>query len=44
MSCSGSKSTMRGRYNKSNNLKQPISYTIDSKGNIKPIYITTKTK
>ena len=38
MSCSNNKSTMKGRYNKANNLKQPTSYTIDSKGNIKAIY------
>ncbi len=44
MSCPGSKSTIKGSYNKANNLKQPISYTIDSKGNVKPIYTTTKTK
>jgi hypothetical protein len=44
MSCSGSKSTMKGNYSKVNNLKQPLSYTIDSKGNVKPIYSTTKTK
>lgn len=44
MSCSGSKSTMKGSYNKANNLKKPISYTIDKRGNIKPIYTTTKTK
>jgi len=42
MSCSGGKSTSKGRYNKANNLKQPISYTIDSKGNVKPIYSTNK--
>ena len=38
MSYSGSKSTKKGSYNKANNLKQPTSYTIDKKGNIKPIY------
>ena len=38
MSCSSGKSTKKGYYNKANNLKQPIGYTIDSKGNIKPIY------
>jgi hypothetical protein len=43
MSCSSGKSTKKGRYNKANNLKQPISYTIDSKGNVKPIY-SLKTK
>ena len=43
MSCSGGKSTKKGRYNKAKNFKQPISYTIDSKGNVKPIY-STKTK
>lgn len=42
MSCSGSKSTMKGSYNKANNLKQPISYTVDSKGNIKSIYSKSK--
>ena len=40
---SGSR-TLKGSYNKANNLKQPISYTIDSKGNVKPIYATTKIK
>jgi hypothetical protein len=44
MSCPGNKPSIKGRYNKVNNLKQPISYTIDSKGNIKPIYTTIKTK
>jgi len=38
MSCSGGKSVKKGGYNKVNNLKQPVSYTIDKKGNIKPIY------
>ena len=38
MSCSSGKSTKKGSYNKANNLKQPISDTIDSKGNVKPIY------
>lgn len=38
MGCSEGKLTKRGRYNKENNLKKPIDYTIDSKGNIKPIY------
>jgi len=38
MSCSGGKSTKKGRYNKANNLKPPVSYTIDSKGNVKPKY------
>jgi hypothetical protein len=42
MSCSGNKSTKKGYYNKVNNLKQPIGYTIDSKGNIKPIYDKNK--
>jgi hypothetical protein len=44
MSCSKGKSTMKGSYDKANNLKQPISYTIDSKGNVKPIYSSNKTK
>ena len=43
MSCSGGKSTKKGRYNKANNFKQPISNTIDSKGKGKPIY-STKTQ
>jgi hypothetical protein len=38
MSCSGGKSVKKGGYNKTNNLKQPISYTIDKNGNVKPIY------
>jgi hypothetical protein len=38
MSCSGGTSTKKGYYNKTNNLKQPVSYTIDKNGNIKPIY------
>jgi hypothetical protein len=38
MSCSGGKSVKKGSYNKTNNLKQPISYTIDKNGNVKPIY------
>ena len=38
MSCSGGTSTKKGRYNKANNLKQPVSYTIDENGNVKPIY------
>ena len=42
MSCSGKKSTKGGSYNKANNLKQPTSYTIDSKGNVKPIYSSNK--
>lgn len=38
MSCSSSKSTKKGRYNKVNNLKKPTGYTIDKNGNVKPIY------
>jgi len=38
MSCSGGKSTKKGKYNKTNNLKNPTGYEIDKKGNIKPIY------
>lgn len=38
MSCSGGTSTKKGSYNKTNNLTQPVSYTIDKNGNIKPIY------
>lgn len=42
MSCSAGKSTKKGRYNKVNNLKNPTGYTVDKKGNIKPIYSKTK--
>jgi hypothetical protein len=38
MSCSGGSKTKKGRYNKANNLKQPTGYTVDAKGNVKPIY------
>jgi hypothetical protein len=38
MSCSGTKSTKKGRYNKANNLKKPTGYTVDKKGNVKPTY------
>ena len=38
MSCSGGTSTKKGSYNKANNFKQPVSYIIDKKGNVKPIY------
>jgi hypothetical protein len=38
MGCSPGGKTKRGSYNKVNNLKKPISYTIDSKGNVKPVY------
>ena len=40
MCCSGSGSTKKGKYNKRENLMNPISYTIDKKGNVKPIYKT----
>lgn len=42
MSCNSSKSTIRGKYDKVDNLKKPISYSIDKKGNVKPIYKNTK--
>jgi hypothetical protein len=38
MGCSGGSSTKKGGYNKVNNLKNPIDYTVDKKGNINPIY------
>jgi hypothetical protein len=38
MSCSGGSKTKKGRYNKENNLKKPTGYTVDNKGNIKPLY------
>jgi hypothetical protein len=44
MGCSSSKSTKKGNYNKVKNLKQPISYTIDRKGNLKAVYSTPTTK
>lgn len=37
MCCSGN-STKKGKYNKKENLMKSISYTIDKKGNVKPIY------
>ena len=42
MSCSGGKLTKKGRYNKKTNLQNPIDYTVDKNGNIKPIYSKTK--
>jgi hypothetical protein len=42
MSCNGGSSTKKGKYNKENNLKQPIAYTIDKNGNLKAIYSTKK--
>ena len=39
MSCLGGKSTKKGKYNKINNLKNPIGYELDKNGNIKPIYL-----
>lgn len=42
MSCNGGSSTKRGKYNKENNLKQPTSYIIDKKGNVKAIYSNKK--
>lgn len=38
MGCSGGSSTKKGGYNKVNNLKKPTGYTVDNKGNVKPIY------
>jgi hypothetical protein len=38
MSCSGGKSTKKGRYNKADNLKKPTGYTVDKNGNVKPKY------
>ncbi len=38
MSCSSGKSVKSGKYNKRENLMKPVSYTIDKKGNVKPIY------
>ena len=42
MSCTGGKSVKKGRYNKAQNLQKPIDYTIDKRGNVKPIYAKTK--
>jgi hypothetical protein len=44
MSCSSSKSTKKGKYDKVKNLKQPISYTIDRRGNLKAVYSTSINK
>jgi hypothetical protein len=38
MSCSGGNSTKKGKYSKTNNLKKPTGYTVDKKGNVKPMY------
>ena len=38
MSCTGGSKTKKGRYNKANNLKHPTGYTVEAKGNVKPIY------
>ena len=40
MACNGGKGskTKKGKYNKKQNLIKPSSYTVDSKGNIKPVY------
>jgi len=38
MSCTGGSKTKKGRYNKANNLKQPIEYTVDKNGHVKPVY------
>ena len=38
MSCSGGKSTKKGKYSKTNTLKKPTGYTVDKKGNVKPMY------
>lgn len=35
---SGGSSTLKGRYNKKQNLQKPIDYYVDKKGNVKPIY------
>ena len=46
MNCNSGNSTrtIKGKYDKKLNLQQPISYTIDKKGNVKPIYSTPKIK
>jgi hypothetical protein len=44
MACSSGKSTKRGKYDKAKNLQQPISYTVDRKGNIKPVYSISTNK
>ena len=44
MSCNSGNSTrtIKGKYDKKLNLQKPISYTIDKKGNVKPVYSTPK--
>ena len=44
MGCSSGKSTKKGNYDKVKNLKQPINYTIDRRGNLKAVYSTSTTK
>jgi len=41
MSCNGSKSTKKGKYNKKTNLQRPTSYTI-VKGKVVPVYSKDK--
>jgi peroxiredoxin len=44
MSCNSGNSTrtIKGKYDKKLNLQKPISYIIDKKGNVKPIYSHSK--
>jgi peroxiredoxin len=44
MSCNSGNSTrtIKGKYDKKLNLQKPISYIIDKKGNVKPVYSTPK--
>ena len=44
MGSSSSNSIKQGNYDKVKNLKQPISYTIDRRGNLKAVYSTSTTK
>ena len=36
--CSRGCGTKSGNYNKKQNLMNPVSYTVDKNGNVKPIY------
>jgi hypothetical protein len=38
--CSNNSSpnTLKGKWNKKQNLRNPTSYVVDKKGNVKPIY------
>ncbi len=36
--CGKGNNTLKGKYNKKENLMKPSGYIVDKKGNVKPIY------